>query len=231
LERGGFELSYAGSLGDAVRRVVSDHPDAVLALAPPAEAAAICEVFPALASQPVIIAGSELPAGVAAECLDRGADAVFSLPMPAKELLARMESVCRRAASRNLNPTTARIKMGDLSLDGWTRSVRLRGKQIDLSPTEFHVLALLAERPGRVVTNRELLTRVWSEEYADDVHYVRLYIGYLRAKLEKDPRHPELILTQWGVGYRLVVERAGIAAAKASPPPALDDLRLERVAG
>jgi two-component system KDP operon response regulator KdpE len=230
LGRGGFDLVYADSLGEAVRRVVSDHPDAILALAPPAEAAAICEVFPALASNPLIIAGSQLPAAIAAACLDRGADAVFTLPMPPKELHARLASVCRRARSRNLESAIAHIN-GALSLDGGTRSVRLRGKQIDLSPTEFHVLTVLAERPGRVVTNRELLARVWSDEYADDLHYVRLYIGYLRAKLEADPRKPELILTQWGVGYRLAVEPSGEATEKAVRPPALYDVQLERGVG
>src|SRR5207248_9882003 len=104
------------------------------------------------------------------------------------------------------------ITIGDLTMDPGTRSVRLRGKEISLSPTEYQVLALLAERPGQIMTNHELLTRVWSEEYTDDLHYVRLYIGYLRAKLERDPRHPELILTQWSVGYRLAMERAVKAA-------------------
>jgi two-component system KDP operon response regulator KdpE len=76
---------------------------------------------------------------------------------------------------------------------------------VRLSPTEFKVLAVLAEHPGRVVTNGEILSRVWGPEFRDDIHYVRLYIGYLRQKLTPDPSQPALIVNQWGVGYRLVV--------------------------
>lgn len=81
---------------------------------------------------------------------------------------------------------------------------------MDVTPIEFSILSVLAEQPGRVVTTRELLTRVWGPAYADDVHYIRLYIGYLRAKLENDPRHPRVILNQWGVGYRLAVSEPAV---------------------
>ena len=82
--------------------------------------------------------------------------------------------------------------------------VRRRGRVVPLTPTEFRILRVLAERPGAVCTNRMVLEQVWGEEFADCTHYLRLYIGYLRKKLEEDPRHPRLLVTEWGVGYRLI---------------------------
>ncbi len=214
LVEAGFELRCTGSLGDAVRDVLASPPDVVLAVCPPAMASSICQVFSALGPQALVIAAPELPPRVAVACLDEAADAVITLPMAAGELVARLQAVCRRTAGQ-AQDAPSKVVAGDLTLDLGTREVRLRGRRIDLSPTEFQVLAVLAAKPGKVVTNRELLAEAWSEECTDDLHYVRLYIGYLRAKIEKDPRHPELIVTQWGVGYRLVVEPAAADETKA----------------
>jgi two-component system KDP operon response regulator KdpE len=190
-----------------VRQIVSATPDAVLThLDAIPGAPEQCEVLRALGDFPLIVAWREAAPAVAAACLDRGADAAIALPLPARELAARIRTVLRRAGDHALPAGKPRTTIGDLAIDFGTRSVWLRGREVELSPTEFALLAVLAETPGRVVTNRELLTRVWGEEYADEVHYVRLYIGYLRAKLEDDPRAPRLILNQWGVGYRLVAE-------------------------
>lgn len=206
LRKHGFALTYASSLADTVRSVLTTKPDAVLAILDDAVGApGQCEVLRALGDFPLIVTSPDLPPDVATACLDRGADAAVTLP-PADELGARVRAVLRRAAVQQPAEARQRITAGDLAIDLEARLVWRRGAQVDLTPTEFQLLAVLAENPGRVVTNRELLTRVWGEEYADDVHYVRLYIGYLRTKLEDDPRQPRRIVTAWGVGYRLATE-------------------------
>ena len=94
--------------------------------------------------------------------------------------------------------------VGDLEVDLDRHEVRRRGRVVPPTPTEFRILRVLAERPGAVCTNRMILEQVWGEEFADCTHYLRLYVGYLRKKLEEDPRHPRLLVTEWGVGYRLI---------------------------
>lgn len=199
----GFTCICVGLVGEAVRLILSDPPDAILAVLAGDTAPQLCEVLRALGPYPLIVAGEGLTHGVAATCLGRGSDAIVALPLPAGELAARIRAVWRRVAQEAASSSRSRITMGDLAIDVNEHSVWYRGKRIALSPTEFNVLAALAESRGAVVTNQELLARVWGDECVDDLHYVRLYIGYLRSKFEDDPRNPALILNQWGVGYRL----------------------------
>ena len=206
LHASGFAVTYAGSLAEAVRHMVADAPDGVLALVDDAGAAQLTEVLRAIADIPLMVAGHDLSPAVAATCLDLGADATATLPLPAPELGARLRAVLRRGSAGSAVDAGWQISAGDLVIDTDMRQVQWRGGRVELTHTEFQILSVLAAKPGRVVTNRELLTRVWGEEYADDVHYVRLYIGYLRNKLEDDPRQPQTILNQWGVGYRLAAE-------------------------
>lgn len=203
LRSSGFIATCATSMGEAVRQLVADPPDVVLAMSDAGAAVQLCEVLSAIGQQPLLLAGQGLPSAVATACLDEGADAIVTLPLPVRELAARIRAVQRRVAGQTPADAVRPIVAGDVVLDFNFRAVWRRGVLVDLSPTEFRLLQALIESNGRVVTNRELLTRVWSEEYVDDLHYVRLYVGYLRAKLEDDPAHPALILNQWGVGYRL----------------------------
>jgi two-component system KDP operon response regulator KdpE len=201
---GGFELSLARSLGDAVRQVVTGSPDGVLVVADDDSALSSCEVLSALGSPPLVLAGREISTQVATACLGKGADATIHLPMPLPELAARLRAVQRRVAGQAPSKDVFRTVSGDLVIDHATHSVTWRGAPVELSPTEFKILAILAEHPNRVVTNAEILTRAWGEEYINETHYLRIYIGYLRAKLEADRRHPRVIVNQWGVGYRLL---------------------------
>jgi DNA-binding winged helix-turn-helix (wHTH) protein len=119
----------------------------------------------------------------------------------------------------------------NLTIDLYTRRVWRHGTPIDLTRREFQLLAVLAEHPGKVVENHELLSRVWGPEYVNDVQNIRVYMGYLRNKLEEDPRHPEYILTVRGIGYRLAEGREEIPAAPttwhpASPPCSRTGRRL-----
>lgn len=208
LSESGFAVRCAAGLSDGVRSVIAGPPGAVVILADSANAREHCAVFRALGEVPIVVAGEGLTSEVIAACLDAGADTALRLPMAPDEAVARVRVVLRRSEQQWAQNAPRKIVAGNLAIDLDTRAVSLRGREVALSPTEFGLLAALAESQGSVVTNRELLNRVWGPEYADDVHYVRLYIGYLRAKLEDDPQRPQLIVNQWGVGYRLVLPEA-----------------------
>ena len=213
----GYAVTYASSLGDAVRCVLADHPDGVVVAAESPAAAETCEVVRALGEVPVVVAGHALLPDPMTQCLDAGADAFVLLTVPTNELAARLRVVLRRARRQESRTAARIVTVGDVSIDQDSHSVYRGGVEVRLAPTEFNVLAVLAEQPGRVVTNEELLTRVWGQEYRDDVHYVRLYIGYLRQKLETDPSQPALIVNQWGVGYRLAATPLAAADADLEP--------------
>lgn len=192
-----------------MRNVISARPDVVFTILDGASGAVEhCEVLRALGDFPLIVGWEHAPRDLAADCLDRGADAAVPLPLSSEELVARVRAVLRRTMTPTPATGGTREVVDGLTINTDRREVRLHGSLVDLSPTEFQVLSVLAETPGKVVTNQELLTRVWGAEYADEVHYVRLYIGYLRNKLEADPHQPALLLNQWGVGYRLATPEA-----------------------
>ena len=107
----------------------------------------------------------------------------------------------RRPENRNARWLLARCRSSSL-VDSARRIVTVRGKRIDLTPTEFKLLSCMVRNEGRVLPHRYLLTEVWGPEYADEVDYVKLYVRYLRLKLEENPSDPTYILTEWGVGYR-----------------------------
>jgi two-component system KDP operon response regulator KdpE len=210
-------LTYASSLGDAVRCVLAERPDGVVVAAESPAAAEACEIVRALGDVPVVVAGNGLLPEPMTHCLDAGADAFVLLTVPTDELVARLRVVLRRARRQESRAAAQTVTIGDVSIDLDSHSVYRGGVEVRLAPTEFNVLAVLAEQPGRVVTNEELLTRVWGHEYRDDVHYVRLYVGYLRQKLEADPSRPALIVNQWGVGYRLAATAQDAAGADLEP--------------
>jgi two-component system KDP operon response regulator KdpE len=121
------------------------------------------------------------------------------------ELLARIRVALRHRGTA-LAPALTQHTLDDLHVDLEARSVRLAGDAIHLTPTEYNLLARLVRSAGRVVTHRQLLADVWGAEYTEHTHYLRLYMGQLRAKIEADPAEPRHLLTETGVGYRLAVE-------------------------
>ena len=135
---------------------------------------------------------------------DLGADDYLTKPFGVEELLARVRAVLRRAAWREpaRDGEQRAFQRGGVTLDLDLHLVAVRGKEIELTPIEFELLHVLMRNPGIVLTHRDLLQRVWGQEYQDEVEYVRVYIGRLRRKLERDPAKPELLLTERGVGYR-----------------------------
>ena len=134
--------------------------------------------------------------------LDAGADDYLVKPFSISELLARMRVTLRHRGTAVQAPRT-HYRLEALTVDLAKHEVRLRDDLVHLTPTEFKLLARLVRQAGQVVTHRQLLMDVWGAEYVAHTHYLRLYMGQLRAKLEHNPTEPELLLTEPGVGYRL----------------------------
>ncbi len=159
--------------------------------------------------------------------LELGADDYVTKPFGARELVSRVKAVLRR--TRGLaQPETAVLRIDDrLSVDFNNREVIVEGKHIKLRPTEYRLLYHLIENAGWVVPHEMLLAKVWGYEYRDEIQYLRLYITYLRQKIEPDPANPRYILTEREVGYRFVDFRkwqqaeggGSTAPAGALPPP------------
>ena len=159
---------------------------------------------PRFAALPVLVLSARHDEDQKIAALDAGADDYLTKPFSAGELLARMRAMLRRAA---LVPAPARVlRVGALDIDLDRREVKRDGQPGRLTPIEYRLLACLASRPGHVVTHRQLLSTVWGAEQIDQLHYLRIYMGHLRAKLEDNPAEPRHLLTELGVGYRLADE-------------------------
>jgi len=137
--------------------------------------------------------------------LELGADDYVTKPFGPRELSSRIKAVLRRAEMPSTSPDEAVLKIDDrLSVDFNQREVIVEGEHIKLRPTEYRLLYHLIENAGWTVPHDQLLAKVWGYEYRDEAHYVRLYVNYLREKIEENPSNPHYILTERGVGYRFI---------------------------
>ena len=152
-------------------------------------------------SVPLLVISARQDESSKVTLLDAGADDYLVKPFSMNELKARMRVALRRQ-SVEIRPDIGDIRVGDLEISLPRHYVKRQGTKVHLTPTEFKLLARSLLQAGRVVTHRQLLLEVWGAEYVDHVHYLRLYMAQLRAKLETDPAAPELLLTETGVGYR-----------------------------
>jgi len=132
--------------------------------------------------------------------LDNGADDYVTKPFSSGELLARL-----RVAQRHVAPASEAtvFRSGQLEVDLAARAVKLKGKEVRLTATEYSLLRLFVHHAGKVLTHRQILREVWGPNYVEQTHYLRVYLAHLREKLETNPAQPELLITEPGVGYRL----------------------------
>jgi len=152
---------------------------------------------------PVLVLSARTTEDDKIAALDAGADDYLVKPFGARELLARARAHLRRRAPASA-PGANMLEFGDVKVDLAHRTVERSGQPLHLTPIEYRLLTYLAGHPHCVLTHRQVLHSVWGASHADDSHYVRVYMGHLRKKLEPDPSQPRHLLTETGIGYRFV---------------------------
>jgi len=161
----------------------------------------LCRQIRARSRIPIIVLSVKGEERIKVEALDAGADDYVTKPFGVRELLARVRATLRRAAAPD-EPESPLIEAGDFRIDVATRSVRVRDREVHLTPKEFDLLSYLARHAGKVLTHRNLLAAVWGGNSVEQPEYLRVFVGHLRKKLEPDESGPRYILTEPWVGYR-----------------------------
>ncbi len=206
LELEGARVSSATNGREALDRAREDMPDVVLLdiMMPGMDGFETLRRLRQFSQVPVLILTAKDEEEDRVRGLELGADDYIGKPFSHRELVSRIRAVLRRHYTAPPIPQTL-VKVDDrLQIDFARREVLVAGERVNLRPTEYRLLYHLVQNAGYVQTHEMLLTKVWGPEYRDESHYLRLYITYLRQKIEQDPAHPKYILTERGVGYRFI---------------------------
>ncbi|HEY3048911.1 MAG TPA: two-component system response regulator KdpE [Polaromonas sp.] len=154
---------------------------------------------------PIVVLSARVDEADKIAALDAGADDYLTKPFGVGELLARVRANLRRPRAADGAPEEPLFSFGEVVVDRQARLVRRQGLEVHLTPIEYRLLTVLMTNAGRVLTHRQLLREVWGPAHAEQSHYLRIYMGHLRQKLETDPAQPRHLLTETAVGYRLLV--------------------------
>ncbi|GAB4444685.1 MAG: response regulator transcription factor [Anaerolineae bacterium] len=202
-ERRGFEVIKAYRAEDGLRKAYRTHPDLVLLdiMMPDMDGWEVCRRLRELSDVPIIYLTARSEIRDVVRGLEMGADDYIVKPYDNDEVVARVRAHLRRAPTSSISEELA-FDGGNFRINFLNREVRVRGRIVHLTPKEFNLLGVLVRNAGRVLTRTELVTEAWGPEYADAIDSLKLYIHYLRQKIENDPQKPEYILTSRGVGYR-----------------------------
>ena len=206
LELEGFHVLEADNGVEALDQVRKHIPDLIIldVMMPQLDGFEVLRMLREFSSVPVIMLTAKGEEDDKVHGLELGADDYVTKPFGARELMSRIKAVLRRTQSVT-EPDEAVVEIDDrLSVDFNRREVIVSGERIKLRPTEYRLLYHLIENAGWTVPHEQLLAKVWGYEYRDETHYVRLYVNYLREKIEEDPSNPRYILTERGIGYRFV---------------------------
>lgn len=197
-------VEEATSAAEGVELITLQKPDLVLADIglPDTDGLTMIRHLRTWTDVPIIVLSGRSQERLKVACLEAGADDYITKPFGLMELVARIRSVARRL-TRQASLESPIYETPNFRVDMNTRQVWRFGKEVRLTPTEFKLLTQLVRRNGVVATHEDLLTEVWGDAYVDEPQYLRVYIGYLRKKLERDPNAPTLIQTDARIGYRL----------------------------
>lgn len=205
LERRGYEVITASSAEEGLRKAYRHQPDIVLLdiMMPDMDGWEVCKRLREMSDMPIIFLTARSENRDIVRGLEMGADDYVTKPYDNDELVARVRAHLRRAPKPSMSEEMV-FNNGDFRINFMNREVRVRNELKHLTPKEFNLLGVLVRNAGRVVPRNELVTEAWGDEYADAIDSLKLYIHYLRQKVEVDPERPEYILTSRGVGYRFI---------------------------
>ena len=206
LEHDGFQVSEAFNGKQAIQKLRDVNPDLILLdiMMPDLDGFEVLGTLREISQVPVIMLTAKGEEDDRVRGLELGADDYITKPFSPREMASRVKAVLRRTEGASGSMHGLMEIDSRLKIDFDRREIWLEGKLVKLRPTEYRLLFHLVQNAGWVVSHDQLLQKVWGYEYRDEPHYVRLYINYLRQKLEKDPADPKYILTERGVGYRFV---------------------------
>ena len=199
-----YEVFEADTAQRGLSEAAARRPDAILLDLglPDKDGLTVLKKLRTWTNVPILILSARGQEQAKVEALDNGADDYVVKPFGTGELLARLR-VALRNANRSL-PRDQQFEAAGLRIDFNSRQVFAHSREVHLTPTEFKLLTELVRNAGKVLTQKHLLRAVWGSDHVEDTHYLRLYMAQLRGKLELDPTDPKLLLTEQGVGYRLV---------------------------
>lgn len=203
LESDGYKVVKAETAEEGIRRAAMDRPDLIvldLGL-PDMDGTVVLKRLREWATVPVIILSVRNSEPEIIACLDAGADDYLVKPYRSGELLARVRTAIRH---RPTNQPESLFRTGDLEVDLAARTVKKAGEPVKLTATEYNLMSLFVRNAGRVLTHRYILEQVWGPTFVEETEYTRVYVGQLRKKIEDNPGTPKLLLTESGIGYRLV---------------------------
>jgi len=206
LAAAGYDVIEAATGAEALKAVATAAPDLVildLGL-PDMDGKDVIASLRGWSTIPIVILSARDRESEKIAALDLGADDYVEKPFGIGELTARIRSALRHRGKAETAPTV--MVADDLTIDTVRRLVSRNGEPIRLTPKEYDLLTLLGRHAGRVVTHKTLLTSVWGPAHGEDMHYLRVFIGQLRQKIERDPTRPTIVRTEPGVGYRLVID-------------------------
>lgn len=206
LERGGYEVTLAADSEEGLDKLATQNFDLIildLAL-PGLDGFALCSQIRSWSKTPILVLSVREHESDKIRALDCGADDYLTKPFGIGELLARIRAILRRAKNDEPSHQAPIFEEGNLKVDFDKRIVTVDNKVVHLTPKEYDLLVLLINNCNRVLTHRQLLSKVWGVEFGDDNHTLRVHIANLRTKIEKDPTRPTLIQTETRIGYRFV---------------------------
>lgn len=201
----GYQVLTANTGEEALQIVEDEQPDLVILdiMMPGIDGFETLRRIRRNGDTPVLMLSARMTDADRIRGFDNGADDYVVKPFNPDELVARVEAILRRTARKSNGRETARLSYPGCTIDLAKRSVHVGTQEVRLSKTEWELLSLLASNAGKVMTHRELLTRVWGPTFADEPTYLRTWISRLRSKIEPDPAHPVMISTFPGLGYRM----------------------------